>query len=106
MAQAFDIAAFFQTIQQTQDSASGFHIYYGTALRLILLPALTFIFLKSIGVTGYLLGVNCVATAMPAAANSVMLAEKFNADAALASRMVFLSTALSIITIPLMTIFL
>jgi malate permease and related proteins len=81
-------------------------LYYGNLIRLVILPVLTFVVLKNIGVTGYLLGVSSLTTAMPAAANMVMLAEKFDGDAGLASRMVFLSTVLSVITIPLVTLLL
>lgn len=85
---------------------SGYHIYYGTAVRLIVMPALTLLSLKALGIHGSLLGVCVISAAMPAAANTVMFAEKFNGDSLLASRFVFFSTAASIITIPVVLLFL
>lgn len=81
---------------------SGFSICYATLVRLVLLPLLTVACLILLGVKGIALGVPVLATAMPAAALIVVFAEKHGADAVLASRAVFLSTILSIITIPAM----
>ncbi len=81
---------------------SGFAIFYVTIIRLIVLPlALAFV-LMLLGVKGIILGVPVLATAMPSAALVVVFAEKNGADALLASRAVFLSTVLSIVTIPAM----
>lgn len=79
---------------------SGFSIFYVTIMRLIILPLFAVACLLLLGVKGITLGVPVLATAMPAAALVVVFAEKHGADAILASRAVFLSTILSIITIP------
>ncbi|MBP2650629.1 MAG: transporter [Firmicutes bacterium] len=84
----------------------GWHIYYGTAVRLLLMPILTIVTLKSLGVGGAVLGVCMMVTAMPAASITVIFAEMFDGDAIFASKIVVVSTALSIITIPLMTLLL
>ncbi|MGE5604595.1 MAG: AEC family transporter [Bacteroidota bacterium] len=81
---------------------SGFSIFYVTLVRLVILPLLAVACLILLGVKGITLGVPVLATAMPAAALIVVFAEKHGADAILASRAVFLSTILSIITIPAM----
>ena len=79
----------------------GFEVYYGALLRLIMIPLVTIVALKLIGLDRGLLQVCVVLIAMPAAANTVIFAEKYGANSILASRCVALSTILSIITIPL-----
>lgn len=79
----------------------GFSVYYGTFVRLLLIPFITLAFLKVIGIDGDVLGVCFISSAMPAAANTVIFAEKFSGDSVFASRVVFLTTSLSIVTIPL-----
>lgn len=81
---------------------SEFSIFYATLVRLVLQPLLAVACLTLLGVKGITLGVPVLATAMPAAALIAVFAEKHGADAVLASRAVFLSTILSIITIPAM----
>ncbi len=56
--------------------------------------------LMLLGVKGIILGVPVLASAMPATALVAVFAEKHGADALLASSAVFLSTILSIVTIP------
>ncbi|HEX3048809.1 MAG TPA: AEC family transporter [Bacillota bacterium] len=78
----------------------GLAIYYGTLIRLLLTPILVLGILILLGMKGVLLGVCVISTAMPTAANTVIFAEKFNGDATFASRIVFVSTLFSILTIP------
>ena len=81
---------------------SGFTMYYVTAIRLILLPLITLIAFKALGINDtVLLGSSIATAAMPAAANTAVLAERYNGDSHLASRIVAFSTILSMITIPL-----
>lgn len=84
------------------DLFSGWAIYYGAIIRLIVMPLITLGALTLLGFKGILLGVCVLAVGMPAAALSVSFAEKNNGDSAFASRLVFLSTILSVITIPIM----
>ncbi|WXR62359.1 AEC family transporter [Peptostreptococcaceae bacterium AGR-M142] len=70
-------------------------------LRLIVIPICIFIVLKLIGLKGMMLGIPTVIMAMPAAANTVIFANKFNNDDLFASKGVVLSTLISIITIPI-----
>jgi predicted permease len=84
------------------DLFTGTAIYYGAAVRLIVMPLIALAVLTVLGFKGIILGVCFLAVAMPAAAMSVPLAEKNNGDAIFASRTVFLSTILSVVTIPVM----
>jgi len=83
-----------------RDIFSEISVYYGSAVRLFLMPFIFLILLRSIGISGIVLGVCVISTAMPAAANTVIFSEKFGGNSLLASKVVFLSTAISIITIP------
>lgn len=85
---------------------AGSHIYLATALRLVILPVIFILVTKLLGYKGEVISICSLLTAMPAAANSVIFAEKFNGDSILASKIVFLSTVLSIATIPIIAIFL
>jgi malate permease and related proteins len=84
-----------------KDVFSGFEIYYGCVVRLVLIPVVVLVILKSFGVKDIFLGIPVLIAAMPAAANTAIFAEKYGGDSLLASRMIFISTALSAITIPL-----
>ncbi|MFZ3130646.1 MAG: AEC family transporter [Desulfosporosinus sp.] len=79
----------------------GIHVYYGSFLRLLVLPATAFLVLKLLHVDQLTLAACVMLTAMPPASNTVIFAEKFERDSLLASKIVVLSTGLSIITIPL-----
>jgi predicted permease len=85
---------------------SGIYMYYGIAIRLLVLPIIILYALKFSGVTGNVFIVCCMLSAMPAAANSVIFAERFDGDSVLASKIVFISTVFSIVTIPLITLLL
>ncbi len=75
--------------------------YAVLALRLILIPLITFGMLYLCGIQGTLL-VSCVISASaPTAATTTMFAAKFNQDAPLAVNLVTLSTLCSIITMPI-----
>ena len=84
-----------------KDIFTGFEVYYGTVLRLVVMPLIAILALTLIGIDRELLRVCVVLVAMPAAANTVIFAEKYEANSLLASRCVALSTILSIVTIPL-----
>lgn len=75
-------------------------IYLPTALRLILIPAVSLGVMLLLGIRGIPLIACTVAASAPAAAVSVMFANKFGGDAALGSKIVSFSTLLSIITMP------
>ena len=79
---------------------SDLHVYYAAALRLIVIPVLAGGIAWLCGVRGIALGVCVISTSMPVAANTAAFAERFGSSTSLASRCVFISTLLSIITVP------
>ena len=79
----------------------GFDLYYGVVIRLLIIPLITLLILKWLGFQGILLNVLILLVAMPAAAITVPIAEKQEGDTIFASRLVFISTILSIFTIPM-----
>lgn len=68
-------------------------------VRLLLLPLIVLLTLKTIGFEDYMLSIPVLLTAMPAAANTTILASRYGGDVKLASKATFLSTLLSILTI-------
>ena len=74
--------------------------FYYTALRLIVIPAVIFIALTLIGTDPIVRGVSVLSAAMPAALITAMLAQKYGRDAAFASKVIFVSTLFSLVTLP------
>lgn len=72
-----------------------------SAYRLVVLPLLAWLALRALGLRGLDLAVPVVIAAMPAAANTALLASVYGGDEETASGLTFLSTALSLVTIPL-----
>ncbi len=77
-----------------------------SGLRLIGLPVLAFVILSPFVHDKLLLGCVVLLIAMPVAANTVLLSEEYKVDATLASQGVFLSTVLSLATIPVIALLL
>ncbi len=71
-------------------------------IRMILLPSLALTFMYLAGIRGNVLVVSTISVSAPMAAMTTMLATKFDRDALLASKMVSVSTLLSILTLPVM----
>jgi hypothetical protein len=90
------------TTLPTSRLAGDWRVLVIAAFRLIILPVLTFIILAPFVHDRLLLGTTVILIAMPVAANTVLLSEEYKVDATLASQGVFLSTVLSIATIPLL----
>ncbi|MGD8401250.1 MAG: AEC family transporter [Bacillota bacterium] len=86
------------------DLFSGWSVYYGSAVRLVAMPLLTLVCLRLLGINGVVLGVSVLAVAMPVATLTTPLAEQNGGDALFASRLVFISTMLSMVTIPLLAL--
>ena len=72
-----------------------------TAVRLVGLGALMAFLLSSLAVDPVLKGVLILMASMPAATNSTMLCNIYGGNRALSAKLIFLSTALSAVTIPL-----
>jgi predicted permease len=80
---------------------SGFAVYYVSAIRLIAAPLLTLAIMRLLNADQLLTEVAVTIEAMPAAVIATVLASKFGGDTKLASRCVFISTIISMITIPI-----
>ncbi len=70
-------------------------------VRLLIIPSILLFVLKVLGFDGHLLGIPVMISAMPAPASATIIATKYDNDYHLASKIVFLSTLLCIITIPM-----
>lgn len=77
-------------------------VYLFAAMRLAVVPLTVMLMLKLIGVKDPLIsGVMIILTGMPVATNTTMLAIEYGGDLQLASKGIFFTTILSVITIPL-----
>ena len=76
-------------------------LWITTAYRLALHPLLVFACARAAGLTGFELAVPVLVSAMPVAANTTILAGVYGGDDVTASGLVFVSTVLSLVTIPL-----
>ena len=78
-------------------------IYYKVSfIRLILIPIVVYLCLKFLGFEGIYIGIPIIVSAMPAAANTVTLAQIYKGDVDSASKIIVVSTIFSAITLPLM----
>ncbi|MDS1004400.1 AEC family transporter [Clostridium sporogenes] len=84
---------------------SGIEAYYGAFVRLIIIPVLVYILMIVLKADKLLLEICVILEAMPTAVLATVLAEEYNADVVLAAKCVFITTILSIITIPLIVAF-
>lgn len=79
-------------------------ILFYSAVRLLLLPLAVLGMLSLFHVDGILVGVLVLLTAMPAGSTTAILADKYGGDAPFASKAIFVSTFLSLVTIPVFTL--
>jgi len=79
----------------------GWELWLGTGVRILVIPLAGLAILTLFGIDNLPARVAVFLTAMPVAAQSVMFAERYEADVGLASRLVFVTTVLSALTIPL-----
>lgn len=77
-------------------------ILYFTFIRLLAFPLLIFVLLKLLKIDSLIIGVSVLLTGMPAGTTTAILADKYGCDAAFGSRVIFISTMFSIITIPIL----
>jgi len=75
-------------------------IYY-SALRLLVLPAAIYAVLRLLKLDPLVTGVIVILAAMPAGSTTAMLAQKYDQDPIFASKLVFTSTLLSLVTLPI-----
>lgn len=76
-------------------------LYLLSLIKLILCPLIVYLVLRWFINDALLLGIATVLTAMPVATNATMLCIEYGGNELLASRGVFISTILSLLTIPL-----
>ena len=81
-------------------------LFYLAFIRLIALPMAALLILNLIQVEPMLAGVSLILTGMPAGSTSALLAAKYGADEDYASRCIVTTTILSLVTIPLLMLFL
>ena len=79
---------------------------YYSFFRLIVIPAIIFGVLTLLRVDSFTSGVVTLSSAMPAATTTAMLADKYGKDSAFASKLIFISTILSMVTLPIIAGFL
>ena len=80
--------------------------FYYSFFRLIAIPAVMYGALTILKADPLATGAVVLSSAMPAAATTAMLADKYGKDSVFATKIVFISTILSMITLPIIAIFL
>ncbi|HJJ99254.1 MAG TPA: AEC family transporter [Methanocorpusculum sp.] len=80
--------------------------YLVAGLRLLILPALVYVIFSPFLADRLILGVVVVTAGMPAATNTVMLASEHRAHPDIAAQGVFITTMVSVVTLPLLAVFL
>lgn len=75
-------------------------VFY-TAIRLLVIPAVVFAITVFLPLDGMLRGITVIMAGMPAPITTALLSAKYGGDEKYATGMVFLSTILSLITLPL-----
>lgn len=88
------------------DMASGFKLYYVSFFRLLFIPIILLLVLKQFYLPNTIIGSVVILTAMPAATLSAILAQANGGDVKLASKIIFVSTVLSAVTIPIIILLL
>lgn len=81
-------------------------LYYISILRLIIIPLIIYFLLSFLGVNKIVIGVIIICEAMPGGTLCPILAKSYNRNFKYASKIVLVTTILSIVTIPLMISFL
>jgi predicted permease len=71
-------------------------------VRLVVLPVVIIVTLGLLHADPLIIGVVGLCAAMPAGSTTAMLAEQYSANSAFASKIIFVSTVLSLLTIPFM----
>ncbi len=95
---------FFASLE-TKAIFSNVRQYFAAGIRLLIIPALAFAVCSLFITDPLILGITVVTAGMPAAVNTVILAEEHDARPDIAAQGVFISTLLCILTIPLLAVF-
>lgn len=83
---------------------AGWRVYFISFMRLLVLPVLVFLFVTLFTDNEMIISVSVVIAAMPVAVNAPLIAQEYGGNSLLASRLVFLSTLLSLVTLPLVLV--
>ena len=78
---------------------------YLVLIRQIALPVLCLVVLKALHMDALTVGVSVTLSGMPIGSTTAILAQKYGADAQFASKCVFISTVTSLVTVPVLTLF-
>lgn len=84
---------------------SDYRLLIVSLLRLLIIPIITCIILHQLKVSVLVLNVFTVLSAMPSAALNAVFAREYNSDSIMASEGIFLTTFLSVFTLPVIVIF-
>ena len=76
-------------------------VYVTTAFRLLILPLLLYIIFRAMGFDSLVVNINTLVIAMPVATYGTILCLRYGRDTALITEITFISTLLSVLTIPL-----
>lgn len=85
---------------------SEFRLYPYTIIKQILIPVIAFPILKLFIQDSYILGITLIMLAMPVANSAVLFSQEYGGDVELAAKSVFITTLISVVTIPAIVSFL
>lgn len=77
-------------------------VYITTVMRLVVVPVAMYFLCLLLGFNPYVVNINTVVIAMPVATYGTILCLKYNRDTSLMAEVTFITTLLSMITIPLL----
>jgi predicted permease len=75
-----------------------------TVLRLVILPLGVYFLTRLMGFSDFVVNINTVVIAMPVATYGTILCLKYEKDTTLMTEVTFITTLLSMVTIPLLTL--
>ena len=76
-------------------------VYVTTAFRLLILPLLLYVIFRAMGFDSLVVNINTLVIAMPVATYGTIICLRYGRDTALITEITFISTLLSVLTIPL-----
>lgn len=80
-------------------------VYFTSLIRLFLLPVLVFYFTKTLGFSEFVVKINTIVIAMPVATYGTILCLKYGRDTTLITEATFITTLLSMVSIPMLVLF-
>ncbi|MDT8717959.1 AEC family transporter [Clostridium sp. 19966] len=89
-----------------KSAVSGKNVYILSFIRLLAMPIFSWLILKALGAPSLIIDIIVLLEAMPAASNVAMLTIEYGGDELLSVKSIFVSTVLSMISIPIIIKFL